>query len=312
MKFLTLILLLASILSTFAQSPSKLLIESRKIVFLGDSITYAGDYVANFDTWIHAYYQKRRFEILNLGLGSETVSGLSEKGHAGGKFPRPDLHTRLDSILEKTKPDLIFACYGMNCGIQMPFDEDRFQKYKDGITKLKIKAEASGAKIIFLTPPIYDGYVNKKKAYYTDVLAKYAAWLVEQRKNGWNVIDLNTHMAKVLEEQRKTNPAFTYQKDAVHPNTQGHWIMTQPIIAYFGDTEAANCLNINEVLALHKLPASISKLTARRSQILRNAYLTYTGHKRPGVPKGLPLEEAKQEAKKLTTQIKSLYKLAGQ
>jgi len=126
------------------------------------------------------------------------------------------------------------------------------------------------------------------------------------------VIEGDTHMTKALEKQRDTKPTFTYQKDAVHPNAEGHWVMTQPILAYFGDKEAAESNNINEVLALHKLPASIAGLTTNRSNILRNAYLTHTGHKRPGVPKGLPLDEAKKEAKKLTTQIKSLYKLAGQ
>jgi len=313
MKLITaLILFLTIALQATPKENRELLIKSRNIIFLGDSITYQGQYVANFDTWLHAYYQKRKFSIINLGLGSETVSGLSEPNHAGGKFPRPDLHTRLDSILEKTNPDLIFACYGMNCGIQQPFDKERFQKYQDGITKLKTKAEAAGAEIIFITPPIYDGNVNKNKAYYTEVLEKYAAWLVSQREKGWHVIDLNTHMTKALEKQRDTKPTFTYQKDAVHPNAEGHWVMTQPILAYFGDKEAAESNNINEVLALHKLPASIAGLTTNRSNILRNAYLTHTGHKRPGVPKGLPLDEAKKEAKKLTTQIKSLYKLAGQ
>ena len=50
---------------------------------------------------------------------------MSEEGHAGGKFPRPDLHERLDRALPKTKPDLVFACYGMNDGIYLPLDEAR-------------------------------------------------------------------------------------------------------------------------------------------------------------------------------------------
>ena len=78
-------------------------------------------------------------EIIPLGLSSETVSGLSEEGHAGGKFPRPDLHERLDRALEKAKPQLVFACYGMNDGIYFPLSTERFKAFQDGMKKLHDK-----------------------------------------------------------------------------------------------------------------------------------------------------------------------------
>ena len=80
----------------------KLLVHADRIVFLGDSITYNGGYVANFETWLKSLYSRRNIDVINLGLPSETVSGLSEDGHAGGRFPRPDLFTRLDSVLSKS------------------------------------------------------------------------------------------------------------------------------------------------------------------------------------------------------------------
>src|SRR2546425_2764856 len=45
----------------------------------------------------------RQIEFLNLGLPSETVSGLSEEGHAGGQFPRPDLLERLARVLARSE-----------------------------------------------------------------------------------------------------------------------------------------------------------------------------------------------------------------
>ncbi|BDS05335.1 lipolytic enzyme [Oceaniferula spumae] len=287
----------------------KLLTDAQKIIFLGDSITYGGNYVANFETWLQIAFPERQFSVINMGLGSETVSGLSEKGHAGGRFPRPDLHTRLDSILTKTKPDLVFACYGMNCGIQMPFDQNRFEKYQQGLIKLKTKVEATGAKIIFITPPYYDSQVNKSKAYYTDVLAKYSAWLVSQRAKGWNVIDLNSHMTETIQAKRKSDPKFTVQKDAVHPNAAGHWIMTQPILKWFGDDQAADSQSVEDMLRQHRLPAKIAVLEFKRMAVLRNAWLTEAGHKRPGVPKGLPLAKAKAQAEALTKEIEALCKV---
>ena len=60
--------------------------------------------------------------VIDMALPSETVSGLSENGHAGGKFPRPDLLERLDQVLRISRPDVVIACYGMNCGIYQPFN----------------------------------------------------------------------------------------------------------------------------------------------------------------------------------------------
>jgi hypothetical protein len=90
-----------------AASASEKLLEGKKtILILGDSITQAGDYVMNFDAWLVKKCPARRFVVINAGVGSETVSGLSEENHAGGRFPRPDLHERLDRVLAKTKPEL--------------------------------------------------------------------------------------------------------------------------------------------------------------------------------------------------------------
>ena len=82
----------------------------KRVIFLGDSITYSGGYVDILEAAARVDHPERAPEFINLGLPSETVSGLSEPGHAGGQFPRPTVHERLDRVLAKTKPDLIVAC----------------------------------------------------------------------------------------------------------------------------------------------------------------------------------------------------------
>src|SRR4051794_21696945 len=101
-----------------------------RVVFLGDSITYAGMYVEFIESYFITRYPERAIEFINVGLPSETVSGLTEEGHAGGQFPRPDLHERLGRVLKATKPDLVFAYYGMNDGIYLPLNEERFGKFR--------------------------------------------------------------------------------------------------------------------------------------------------------------------------------------
>jgi lysophospholipase L1-like esterase len=135
-------------------------LHAKRIVVLGDSITSGSGWVVPFIAWLES--EGWTGDVINMALSSETVSGLSEDGHAGGKFPRPDLHERLDRVLRVGRPDLVIACYGMNCGIYQPLDDGRFMKFKDGIQRLHDAVEKTGAKVIHLTPPVYDQRPDKE------------------------------------------------------------------------------------------------------------------------------------------------------
>lgn len=292
----------------------------RRILFLGDSITHDGKYVADVATELRLRLPDRHFDIIDCGLSSETVSGLSEPGHAGGKFPRPDLHERLDRVLAKTKPDLVFACYGMNDGIYLPLADDRFAAFKAGMTKLHEKATAAGAKIIHLTPPVFDPVPIAKKVVpaeqanadhpyqgYNDVLDAYSDWLLAQREHGWQVIDLHGPMTKAIAEQRKTNPAFTFSGDGIHPNAAGHWLMAREILRQlpnvpFNPDDRA----FGEETDPASLLARVNKLELEKTHLLHDAWLTETGHTRPGVKPGLPMDEANAKAAELVRKMDEL------
>lgn len=279
---------------------AEVLAGAKRILFLGDSITYGGQYVDEFALAIAISEPERKVAIINCGLPSETVSGLSEAGHAGGKFPRPDVHERLDRVLATVKPDLVFACYGMNCGIYLPLDEARFAKYREGIEKLRSKVKAAGADIIHLTPAAFDPVPIKARLQpaasvkegqmfegYDDVLTKYAEWLMEQgRKQGWRVIDVHSAMNTALQKERQKDPNFTFAKDGIHPNDSGHRVMAQAIFDGLGMQ-----FDSNSTAATAARP-----LVHKRQQLLKDAYLTAAGHQRPGMSKGLPIEEAEAKA----------------
>jgi lysophospholipase L1-like esterase len=275
----------------------------QRILFLGDSITQGSQYVSFIDAGIIADQPGVKYDVLCAGLSSETVSGLSEPGHAGGKFPRPDLHERLDRALAKTKPDLVLACYGMNDGIYMPLSEERFKAFREGMIKLHDKAIAAGAKIIHLTPPVFDplpiaakvddsGEPGKTFRNYNDVLGRYAEWLIEQRKNGWEVIDLHGAMTAALAAERAKDPAFTFAKDGIHPNEAGHQVMAQPVLDAWGIKA--------------KVSPELFKIVHQKTSVLRDAWLSEIGHKRPGVKAGLPVAEATAKAAELDAQARKL------
>lgn len=277
----------------------------RRVVFLGDSITYSGGYIETVEACFVTRFPERRVEFLNLGLPSETVSGLSEDGHAGGKFPRPDLHERLGRVLEKTKPDLAFACYGMNDGIYLPFSNERFQKFQNGVKRLRERVVAAGAKIIHVTPPTFDE-VKGGKPGYVAALDRYADWLLAQRAAGWEVVDLHGPMNHYLAERRQEDPNFFLASDGVHCGEIGHWIMARQILLHLGASDLANIGDPAAMVASHPHGPELLKLIQQRQRMLKDAWLTDVGHLRPGMNKGLPLAEAQAKAVEIEKQIRQL------
>jgi len=261
---------------------------AKRVVFLGDSITYAGQYVEDIAAYQQARFPGHPVNLIDVGLPSETVSGLSEPGHADGKFPRPDLHERLARVLAKTRPDLVFACYGMNDGIYLPLDAARFLAYRDGIEWLHAQVTQAGAPIIHVTPTVFDE-VKGGHAGYEAVLTAYSAWLVSQRTNGWDVIDLHTPMKQYLAAQRARDPEFALTKDGIHPGDLGHWLMAQAILEHLGVMEAQSAESINALLSPYPAGGQILAREQASQRLWKDAWLTETGHKRPNMKRGLPM-----------------------
>ena len=288
--------------------PAALLLDAKRVVALGDSITYDGRWLADLVAWMER--QGTTAEVIDMGLASETVSGLSEAGHAAGTFPRPDLAERLDRVLRLTRPDVVLACYGMNCGIYQPLDEERFAKFKAGIERLHDAVGKAGGKIVHLTPPVYGGPPGKPgpagAVDYDTVLAAYAEWLVSKRADGWLVIDVHGPMKAALAAKRAADPAFTFAPDAVHPNDAGHWAICRAVLAGLGAGGPIATADAPDALAQF-LPEVTTRL-----KLLRDAYLAAAGHLRPGVPTGLAVAEAEAKAARLTESIRSRrLQLAG-
>lgn len=282
----------------------------QRIVFLGDSITDAGGYIA----WLDAHYFVSGKEdayqppqLINLGLPSETCSGLSEPAHP---FPRPDVHERLDRVLELSDPDVVFACYGMNDGIYHPFDQTRFEKYKQGILRIVAKCKAAGVKVVLLTPPPFDPQPLRKQGRlaklgadsfswktpyedYDQVMRRYAEWVLTLSDEADVVIDLFHPIEQYLAKRRSEAPDFAISEDGVHLDAKGHQLIAEAIVRKSG-TE------------LIYVEPDLLQLFQQRQQITHAAWLSEVGHKRPGLKPGLPLLEAATARGKLTEQIEQL------
>lgn len=280
-------------------------------VFLGDSITQAGVYVADVECWLLA--QGREVQVINAGLSSESATDLvpSENAEHVNRFgfPRPLLSARLKRTLEITQPDVLFACYGMNDGNAMQSAPDALSRYQKAIENLRDVAKEAGVKeVVHVTPPIHDaGPGTTADDPHEQNLVAFSEWLVSKRKDGWKVVDIHGPMRRELDAIRKKSPRFRFQKDGVHPQDAGHWLMAREILSqYFG----ADLKGINASTDLFKVNGKkVRDLVSKRLKNLHSAYLLKIGHERPGVSggpdskTGPSIENAQEKAKKTKAEL---------
>lgn len=284
----------------------------RRIVFLGDSITQAGEYVVDIECWLLS--RGCAVEVLNLGLGSETASDLTDAENAGHvnayDFGRPAISERLERVLTATKPDMLVACYGMNDGGSLPADDSGLERFSAAITGLRDAALNSGVKrVVLCTPPVHD---SKETApgRHDENLARYSEWMLSKRAEGWEVVDLHGPMRAALDAERARDPGFVFAKDGVHPGREGHWNMARSFLQQFlgenldGVSSSEQLFNSNG--------DSIRELVREKMRVLFGAWMSSIGHNRPGVAggpdasPGIPVNEAEAKAAELTGKIKAM------
>ncbi len=207
----------------------------KRIVFLGDTITASSAYSNFIEAYIvRNFLTECNAQFVNIGLDSETVSGLSEKKHP---FGRPCLLSRIDRVLDELKPDYLFFMYGMNDGIFAKLDEERFSAFKKGVTECVEKVNASGAKMIILTPTPFDyksfmGELSDDEVpdegalapykFYNETLREYSKWLMTLSDKVYKVIDVFSSAERYIQDSYHRNPQYS-SGDGIHPNYKIHW-----------------------------------------------------------------------------------------
>ncbi|MEI7946723.1 MAG: SGNH/GDSL hydrolase family protein [bacterium] len=272
------------------------MLEGKRVAVLGDSITQGGTYVSLVSYYLDRLYPTKNFDIYSLGLSSETVSGLSEESHIKHGFARPCLFERLDRLLAKVKPEVVIACYGMNCGIYQPLDDARFNAFKSGVSNLIERCTKAGAKtVILVTPPLYDFKKDDPMAFYDGVLGSYGAWEQTIKIPGVYIIDLHSVMRKVRNEK----PDAVISNDRIHPGEEGHLLMAKTILKGLGVIVPEE-----DLATIKKDP--LFNLVAKRRAMRANGWMPYIGYSRGKTFRADSVEKTEADAKKLQDEINAL------
>ncbi len=305
--------------------------DNDQILFLGDSITQSGAYVAFIQLYLWDRHPEWKFEIVNVGLGGETASGNNEPTHP---YPRPVIHERLPRILKATEPDLVLICYGMNDGIYHPFDSERFADYRAGMDKLIQVYEEKSVPLVLMTPTLFDLPSARERAAmvpasstdypfaynntffaYDQVLQRYAEWVKSQSQRSVASVDLHSATYRFVTANRAVDKGYHFG-DGVHPPTEGHLEMALTILQGLGIQETRDAayqrlLKLTDIALVidpggAPKPTPLWQLMLQRERLLSAAWRESIGHTKPDKSKTLPLEEAKAEAARLEKEIRAI------
>lgn len=249
-----------------------------RVMALGDSVTRDGRYLSFIEYYLQKQNPSLHFDIVNVGLASETTSGLTEEGHPG---PRPCIHERLDLALADVKPQLVIACYGMNDGIYQPLNEERQKAFHDGVTRLVEKCKAAGAEVILVTPPAYDvdchGGLAAMKFDYNMVLNAYAEWELKTRPLGATVVGIHVPVSQQIKSCRDANHPMHNPGDGVHPTEMGHFVIAKAVMAGLKMSLPDGDL-AKQLAEVHADP--LYQLVRQRQSVRGHGWLQYIGYTR--------------------------------
>ena len=200
-----------------------------RVVFLGDSITHANDYISRILDYYHENLSDRKVSFYNCG-----VSGGSLR----------TLLTIFDQDIAVHKPTHAVIMIGINDSARyllsdLPRGKERYDRmlsafnvYKERLSTICQKLEALGCEIILCTQTPYDEYqesdVPALKGGFA-LLSAYAEYVrCFAKEKGYRLCDYHTYISMISQFEEVIRP------DRVHPNELGHYHMAKCFLEFQG------------------------------------------------------------------------------
>jgi lysophospholipase L1-like esterase len=205
-----------------------------RVLFYGDSITEQRLYTTYVEHYVLTRYPERHITFINTGWGGDQVTRNEcvPCNGVGGL-------ARIKRDVIDHHPTVVTLLFGMNDGRYYDFDEATMKVYTDGLAAIiqELKAKTK-ARLYVMTPTVYDGTRNTPWSHtsrYNDVLDRYseAARQLAAREQ-LPVIDLHTVTVEALNRAKKSDPAYTFLQDGVHPEADGQLVMATEILRAWG------------------------------------------------------------------------------
>ncbi len=218
------ILLFAALVVILAIVSAFRLMQKKKVVFFGDSITQAGvaphGYITLLQQMLAKEGKDNAFDLIGAGIGGNKVY---------------DLYLRLEDDVLSKKPDIVFIYVGINDVWHKKTsgtgtDPDKFERFYN---KIIDKLQAAGAKVIICTPTV----IGEKKNFVNELdgdLNKYSAIIRNIAKNkNTGLIDLHKTILEYIDAHNPEDKAKdVLTADGVHMNDAGNEFLAKQFYPY--------------------------------------------------------------------------------
>lgn len=224
-KLLVLILLLAT--ETVGAQTLRFA-KGDRVAFIGDSITHGGTYHSDAYLFYALRFPDQPFDCFNCGISGDTTPGTNLRFQEDIAIHRPTVATIMLGMNDGWE-----GCYG-----EEPVSDDvrkqreiARRRYTDEMRKLIASLQGIGARVILITPSIYDETAEVPIAPNigrNPLLGSFAEALEQLAKeSGASVIDFHGPMTELNAKLQEADPIATIVgPDRVHPGPPGHLVMT--------------------------------------------------------------------------------------
>jgi len=219
----------AKIISAAMDVEEKFFDGKRKIVFMGDSITNAAEYVIYFNSFLKTRFPNEKVEVILAGNDGDMVANMLSRYE--------------DDVIAKGATDayILFGANDVNRGLYPDGSDEKKESaiasttanFETLVTKLK----SDGIKrITVLTPPVIDerdyaGASANKREGVSVGIGKIAKNQMEiAKKYGLKVVNLTEITSQILEVKKDSGEVEIYKTDRIHPNRVGHFAIANAII----------------------------------------------------------------------------------
>ncbi|HEY3378158.1 MAG TPA: GDSL-type esterase/lipase family protein [Armatimonadota bacterium] len=221
-KQLTWLLMLVFALTALAVQAEPVLKAGDRVVIYGDSITQQCMYSRYVQQYITCRYPDLKVSFYNAGWGGDTAGGALN---------------RLDRDVLSLNPTVVTMFFGMNDGGYIALNPNILAGYRKNMESLILALQAKNVRPVVYTPGCVDPDRNPKlkDAQYNKTLEALGQADLELAKQ-YNCPSMDVHhpMLDFQNAQKAANPAYTMIGDAVHPNADGHLVMTFQMLKGLG------------------------------------------------------------------------------
>jgi len=205
--------------------------KTKKILFTGDSITEAGrnslvsndlgfGFVSNFSHMLLSRHPERTFEVINTGIGGNTVSHLLTRVH--------------DDVIEH-EADIILILIGINDAVRIMDGASSLclepQEFGLAYAELvqEIRANQPLSEIVLMSPFFLSRgnyQANSYRLRLIDMVKKYEMEVEKVAENFETLfIRLSDYFYKIIDYK----PSSILSGDRIHPNGAGHMVIADAI-----------------------------------------------------------------------------------